>query len=109
MRDGARIRVDHHLNSATPDIGRSLRDAFIRNVHHVDRRCALEELAREMQAAANAARRIVELSRPGLRVGDEILYRLYGQRSRNKDDDRRASDQRHGSEILEEVVTELAV
>src|SRR5262249_33877179 len=82
--------------------------ALVRDVHDIDPGRALEQLRCEMRGIAGN-RAVVELTRPRLRKGDQLLDRP-GRHGRMRDDDeRRRGDQYDRREIAYRVVWQLAI
>ena len=64
--------AEHDLHLPADQVGKRRRRAAIGHVHHVDAGHHLEQLAGDMDAAAVAGRRHVDLARIGLGIGDEL-------------------------------------
>jgi len=74
--EGRLSNITFHV--AADEVRHAGRRSAVREVNHVGSRHCLEKFASEMSRRAVAARRHVELSRPRLRVGDELRHEFTG-------------------------------
>ena len=101
--------VEHELRVAGEQRLQRRRAALVGDVHHVDMRLGLEQLAGEVAGAAVAAG--AERQFAGIRfgVGDQLGHGAEGCRGIDHEHVGRDRDQRDGREILDGIVGELAV
>ncbi len=113
LRQRRRQVVEHQVHRAADQVEQRRPRAAVREVDHVGAGHRLEELARQVDRGAVAARRHVELARVGARVGDQRAHvgdAVGGRLRRVHDEDvRHAGDERDRREVLDRVVGHLRI
>ena len=92
------VQKNRHL--PRQQIGHRLPRAFVRHMHHVDTRHALEQLHAQMRAAAVARRRKRQLAGPRFRKRDKLFYGFHRQRRMHGNHKRIFRQHRHRRVIV---------
>jgi hypothetical protein len=107
--DHFRKRIDKETDASCDEIDDRLIGAFVRHVHDIDLRRALEELAAQMRRRAVARGREMQLAGAAPRQRDQLFHVLHRQRRVGDEQEGRRRNQYHRREIAQRIVRELRI
>ena len=104
-----RDRRDGHRDVPAEQIGDRRAGPAVGHVHQLDAGHAGEQLARNMTDRADAGRSVVDLSRVGLGVSDQLRDRVHRKRGMHDNRRGRVADQPDRCEILAGIETGIGI